>query len=51
MAKTLFDKIWEKHVVRTIEGDPSVLYIDKHLIHERTGSKSGAAVYQDITYR
>ena len=36
MAKTLFDKIWEKHVVKTIEGGPSVLYIDKHFIHEVT---------------
>ena len=36
MGKTLFDKIWEKHVIRQIEGGPSVLYIDKHFIHEVT---------------
>ena len=36
MAKTLFDKIWEKHVVKQIDGGLFVLYIDKHLIHEVT---------------
>lgn len=40
MAKTLFDKIWEKHVVKTIDGGPSVLYIDKHLIHEVTSPQA-----------
>ena len=40
MAKTLFDKIWEKHVVKQIEGGPSVLYIDKHFIHEVTSPQA-----------
>lgn len=40
MGKTLFDKIWEKHLVTTIEGGPSVLYIDKHLIHEVTSPQA-----------
>src|SRR4051794_17148547 len=40
MAKTLFDKIWEKHVVQNIEGGPSVLYIDKHFIHEVTSPQA-----------
>lgn len=40
MAKTLFDKIWEKHIVKTIEGGPSVLYIDKHFIHEVTSPQA-----------
>jgi 3-isopropylmalate/(R)-2-methylmalate dehydratase large subunit len=35
-AKTLFDKIWDSHVVKNIEGGPDVLYIDRHLIHEVT---------------
>ena len=35
-AKTLFDKIWDAHVVKQVEGGPSVLYIDRHLIHEVT---------------
>src|SRR5438067_11348475 len=40
MAKTLFEKIWGKHVVKQIEGGPSVLYIDKHSIHEATRPQS-----------
>src|SRR3954447_5986606 len=40
MAKTLFEKIWEKHVVKNIEGGPSVLYIDKHFIHEVTSPQA-----------
>ncbi len=40
MGKTLFDKIWEKHVVKEIEGGPSVLYIDKHFIHEVTSPQA-----------
>src|SRR5689334_23222724 len=39
-GKTLFDKIWEKHVVRQIAGGPSVLYIDKHFIHEVTSPQA-----------
>ncbi len=35
-AKTLFDKIWDTHVVKEVEGGPNVLYIDHHLIHEVT---------------
>jgi 3-isopropylmalate/(R)-2-methylmalate dehydratase large subunit len=34
--KTLFEKVWERHVVHSIENGPDVLYIDKHLIHEVT---------------
>jgi 3-isopropylmalate/(R)-2-methylmalate dehydratase large subunit len=34
--KTLFDKIWDAHVVKKVEGGPDVLYIDRHLIHEVT---------------
>lgn len=40
MANTLFDKIWEKHVVKTIDGGPSVLYIDRHFIHEVTSPQA-----------
>ncbi len=40
MSKTLFDKIWDRHVVKTIEGGPSVLYIDKHFIHEVTSPQA-----------
>lgn len=40
MAKTLFDKIWEKHVVKQIDGGSCVLYIDKHFIHEVTSPQA-----------
>jgi len=43
-GSTLFEKIWEKHVVKTIEGGPSVLYIDKHLIHEVTSPQAFAGL-------
>jgi len=41
---TLFDKIWNKHVVKTIDGGPSVLYIDKHFIHEVTSPQAFAGL-------
>src|SRR5204863_1320151 len=40
MSKTLFDKIWEKHVIKQIQGGPSVLYVDKHFIHEVTSPQA-----------
>ena len=40
MARTLFDKIWDKHVVQKIENGPSVLYVDKHFIHEVTSPQA-----------
>lgn len=43
-GKTLFDKIWEKHVVNNVEGGPSVLYIDRHLIHEVTSPQAFAGL-------
>ncbi|MBE5032337.1 3-isopropylmalate dehydratase large subunit [Gallalistipes aquisgranensis] len=36
MGKTLFDKVWDAHVVRQLDGGRSVLYIDRHYIHEVT---------------
>ena len=36
MSKTLAQKIWEAHVVRTAEGEPDLLFVDLHLIHEVT---------------
>lgn len=36
MQKTLFDKIWDAHVVKQVNEGPDVLYIDRHLIHEVT---------------
>lgn len=40
MSKTLFDKIWEKHIVKQIDNGPAVLYIDRHFIHEVTSPQA-----------
>ena len=40
MGKTLFEKVWDAHVVTEIAGGPSVLYIDKHLVHEVTSPQA-----------
>ncbi|QQS49932.1 MAG: 3-isopropylmalate dehydratase large subunit [Bacteroidota bacterium] len=44
MGKTLFDKVWDAHVVSEIAGGPSVLYIDRHLIHEVTSPQAFAGL-------
>ncbi len=36
MASTLFDKVWDSHVVRKIDDGPDILFIDRHFIHEVT---------------
>ncbi len=36
MGETLFDKVWDAHVVRKIEDGPDVFFIDRHFIHEVT---------------
>lgn len=46
MAKTLFEKIWEQHIVKTIADGPSVLYIDKHFIHEVTSPQAFTGLNQ-----
>lgn len=40
MKRTLFDKVWDAHVVDTVENGPQILYIDKHLIHEVTSPQA-----------
>ena len=40
MGKTLFDKVWDSHVVDSVENGPQVLYIDQHLIHEVTSPQA-----------
>ena len=40
MAKTLFDKVWESHVVDRMEDGTCVLYIDRHLVHEVTSPQA-----------
>lgn len=36
MKKTLFDKVWDSHVVKSVPGGPDVLFIDRHMVHEVT---------------
>ncbi|MGY9005244.1 MAG: aconitase family protein, partial [Alphaproteobacteria bacterium] len=38
--KTLFDKIWDNHVVRRDEDGTCLLYIDRHLVHEVTSAQA-----------
>ncbi len=40
MAKTLFEKIWDRHVVHQESGRPAILYIDAHLVHEVTSAQA-----------
>ena len=40
MKKTLFDKVWDSHVVSSVKNGPDTLYIDKHLIHEVTSPQA-----------
>jgi 3-isopropylmalate/(R)-2-methylmalate dehydratase large subunit len=40
MAKTLAEKLWESHLVRTAPGEPDLLYSDMHLIHEVTSPQA-----------
>ncbi len=46
MKKTLFDKVWDAHVVKEIKDGPQILYIDKHLIHEVTSPQAFAELEQ-----
>ena len=39
-AKTMFDKIWDAHVVREEAGQPTLLYVDLHLVHEVTSPQA-----------
>ena len=40
MAKTLAEKVWDEHVVRSAQGEPDLLFIDLHLIHEVTSPQA-----------
>ncbi len=39
-AKTLFEKVWDSHVVRAAPGEPDLLYVDLHLVHEVTSPQA-----------
>ncbi len=40
MARTLYDKLWDEHIVHTEEDGTAVLYIDRHLVHEVTSPQA-----------
>ena len=40
MGKTLAEKVWDAHVVRVVDGEPDLLYIDLHLVHEVTSPQA-----------
>jgi 3-isopropylmalate/(R)-2-methylmalate dehydratase large subunit len=40
MPSTLFQKLWERHVVREEPGEPALLYVDLHLVHEVTSAQA-----------
>lgn len=47
MSKTMFEKIWQDHLVRDSQGDTSIIYIDLHLIHEVTSPQAFAALREN----
>ena len=40
MGKTLFEKIWESHIIVEKQNDPSLIYVDRHLVHEVTSPQA-----------
>ena len=42
--KTMFEKIWDAHVVRDVPGETPILYIDRHLVHEMTSPQAFAGL-------
>ena len=40
MPQTLAEKVWERHVVHRADGEPDLLYVDLHLVHEVTSPTS-----------
>src|SRR3954451_22357089 len=38
--RTLFEKVWDSHVVRSVPGEPDLLYVDLHLVHEVTSPQA-----------
>ncbi len=58
MSTTLFDKVWDSHVIRKINDGPDVLFIDRHLIHEVTSpvaflglkSRNNTVLYPNRTF-
>src|SRR5579883_1677789 len=44
MPQTMFDKIWDAHIVRDYPGEVAILYIDRHLTHEATSPQAFAGL-------
>jgi 3-isopropylmalate/(R)-2-methylmalate dehydratase large subunit len=44
VSKTMFEKIWDAHVVREAPGESTILYIDRHLVHEMTSPQAFAGL-------
>src|SRR4026207_101843 len=40
MGKTLAEKVWDEHVVRSADGEPDLVFIDLHLVHEVTSPQA-----------
>ncbi|TWP44949.1 3-isopropylmalate dehydratase large subunit [Lentzea tibetensis] len=40
VPRTLVDKVWDSHVVRSASGEPDLLYVDLHLVHEATSAQA-----------
>ncbi|MGR3411314.1 MAG: 3-isopropylmalate dehydratase large subunit [Paracoccus sp. (in: a-proteobacteria)] len=50
MPRTLYDKLWDSHVVKTLEDGSALIYVDRHLLHEVSTPQSFAALDQrDLT--
>jgi 3-isopropylmalate/(R)-2-methylmalate dehydratase large subunit len=42
--RTLSQKVWDRHLVRHVEGEPDLLFIDLHLVHEVTSPQAFEAI-------
>ena len=47
MSKTLYDKIWENHLVHEQSDGTALIYVDRHLVHEVTSPKP----LKDLDYK
>ena len=46
MPRTLFEKVWDAHVVRAAANEPALLYLDLHLVHEVTSPQAFAGLHE-----
>ena len=44
MGKTLFEKVWDAHVVHSVEDNTDIIYIDRHLVHEVTSPQAFSGI-------